>query len=82
LFIQLHHHLNVTNKKISLHQPSDIIKLEIIKRKEKDVELILLFAIKTDRDTFLLEINGKILTSIIEDPFFSNRYFITTVSCI
>ncbi|CAF1415297.1 unnamed protein product [Rotaria sordida] len=45
------------NKKISLHQPSDIIKLDVTKRKQKDLELILLFAMKSDGDIFILEID-------------------------
>ncbi|CAF0941914.1 unnamed protein product [Adineta steineri] len=48
--------LGTPNKKISLHQPSDILKLNIKKREEKDISLILLFAMKSDGDIYLLEI--------------------------
>ncbi len=47
------------NKKISLHQPSDIIKLDVARRKEKDSQFILLFAMKSDGDLFLLEIQSN-----------------------
>jgi hypothetical protein len=50
-------------KKISLHQPSDIIKLDKTQRKHEDVVLILLFAMKTDGDIFILEIDqNELLT--------------------
>jgi hypothetical protein len=51
------------NKKISLHQPSDIIKLDKTQRKHEDVVLILLFAMKTDEDIFILEIDQNELLS-------------------
>jgi hypothetical protein len=55
-----------SNKRISLHQPSNIIKLDLIKRKENDSILILLFALKSDGDIFLMEIN--------ENELISNEY--------
>ncbi|UJR16564.1 hypothetical protein I4U23_003465 [Adineta vaga] len=48
---------NTPSKKISLHQPSDIIKLDMTKRQTKDSAIILLFAMKTDGDIFLMEID-------------------------
>lgn len=46
------------NKKISLHQPSDIIKLDQIKRiDDQNNEIYLIFAMKTDGDLFLLPLN-------------------------
>ncbi|CAF1212508.1 unnamed protein product [Rotaria sp. Silwood1] len=51
------------NKKISLHQPSDIIKLDLTKRQEKNLELILLFAMKNDGEIFILEIDQNQLLS-------------------
>jgi hypothetical protein len=51
------------NKKISLHQPSNIVKLNLVKRKEDNSILILLFALKSDGDIFLMEINENELIS-------------------
>jgi len=55
--------LGTPNKKISLHQPSEIIKLDRIKRKDQHIELILLFAMKTDGDLFVLEIDSNDLSN-------------------
>jgi len=44
------------NKKISLNQSSDIIKLDLAKRKQDDLILILIFAMKTNGDIFIMEI--------------------------
>jgi hypothetical protein len=43
-------------KKISLNQSSDIIKLDLAKRKQEDLILILIFAMKTNGDIFIMEI--------------------------
>ncbi|CAM2708763.1 unnamed protein product [Rotaria socialis] len=51
------------NKKISLHQPSDIIKLDVTTRKEQHSQLILVIAMKTDGDIFILEIDENQLQS-------------------
>jgi hypothetical protein len=51
------------NKKISLRQPSDIIKLDLVKRKQEDFILILLFAMKADGDIFVMEIEQNQLTN-------------------
>jgi hypothetical protein len=45
------------NKKISLYQPSNIVKLDLTKRKQHDFILILLFALKADGDIFIMEID-------------------------
>lgn len=46
-----------SNKRISLRQPSDIVKLDLAKRKEENSTLILLFAIKSDGEIFFMEID-------------------------
>ena len=52
------------NKKISLHQPSDIIKLDQIKRiDDENNESHLIFAMKTNGDLFTLEIPCKDLSN-------------------
>jgi len=43
-------------KKISLKQSSDIIKLDLAKRKQEDLILIVIFAMKADGDIFIMEI--------------------------
>lgn len=48
------------NKKISLHQPSNIIQLNQTKRTD---QTILLFALKTDGDIYTLQINSTDLSS-------------------
>ncbi|UJR29834.1 hypothetical protein I4U23_017377 [Adineta vaga] len=45
------------NKSISLQQPENIIKLDLAKRKQDQLILILLFALKDNGDMFLLEID-------------------------
>jgi hypothetical protein len=49
--------------KISLYYPSDIVKLNIAKRKQQDFILILLFAIKSDGNIFIMEIEQNQLTN-------------------
>jgi len=49
--------LILNKKNISLHQPSNIIKLDLAKRKEQDLILILLFAMKDNGDFFIMEID-------------------------
>lgn len=52
-----------TKTKFSLNQSSDIIKLDKIERKEKDIDFIFLFAMNTNGDIYLLEINrNELLT--------------------
>lgn len=45
------------NKRISTKQSSDILKLDVIIRKKQNFKLILLFAMKTDGDLFIMEID-------------------------
>ncbi|CAF3299306.1 unnamed protein product [Rotaria socialis] len=55
------------NKKIALRQSSDIVKLDVAKRKQGDLKLILLFAMKADGDIYMLEINqNQLLNNEIE----------------
>ncbi|CAF4924225.1 unnamed protein product [Rotaria sp. Silwood1] len=55
-------HSGKPNKRISLDQSSDIVKLDLVKRKQ-DFELILLFAMKTDGDIFIMEIDQNQLVN-------------------
>ncbi|CAF5043440.1 unnamed protein product [Rotaria sp. Silwood1] len=43
-----------TKKRISLRQSSDIVKLDLVKRRQ-DLRLIVLFAMKTNGDIFIME---------------------------
>jgi hypothetical protein len=45
------------NKRISLRQSSDIVKFDCTKRKQDQWIIILLFALKTDGDIFIMEMN-------------------------
>ncbi|CAF0907463.1 unnamed protein product [Adineta ricciae] len=61
---------NTPSKKISLHQPSDIIKLDATKKQTKESTSILLFAMKTDGDIFLFEIEeDQLLKNHIDEDF-------------
>ncbi|CAF1236325.1 unnamed protein product [Rotaria sordida] len=62
------------NKRISLRQSSNIVKLDLVKRKQ-DLTSILIFAMKSDGDIFIMEIdqnqlvnNEKRLTSEFVGP--------------
>ena len=54
--------LGTSNRKISLYQPADIVKLDVMKRKEQNLALILLFALKNNGDFFILEIDESQLS--------------------
>lgn len=51
------------SKKISLHQPSDIVHLSLMKRKESDETLFRILAIKTDGEIYILHLNENKLQS-------------------
>ena len=49
--------------KISLHQSSNIVQLTLARRKQQDLRLILLIALKDNGDIFIMEINENQLTN-------------------
>ncbi|CAF3758731.1 unnamed protein product [Adineta steineri] len=59
-------HSVTSNKRISIHQSSSIIKLDLAKRKQEDFLLLLIFAIQADGNIFIMEIDQNQLLNYSE----------------